>query len=57
MDVQCPECKAWCQVPIEAGDLAENSTTEGFEWDCACGCSFTFDVYVDLMNKTKKQEI
>ena len=50
--VRCPDCNNWCYVTLEQGDLCEGTTTVGFEWDCDCGCCFSFDVYVDLMNKT-----
>lgn len=52
--VTCPECHEPCGVHLEEGDLRENSTTEGFEWTCLkCLSDFSFDVYVDVMNKEK----
>ena len=55
LEVECPECNAVCGVPVEQGELREGMTTEGFEIDCKCGCTFTFDVYVDVMNKAAQK--
>ncbi len=52
LEINCPKCKTLCAVDVGSRDLTENSTTEGFEAECAnCGCCFQFDVYVDIMNK------
>lgn len=51
LSVSCPKCNAWCDINLEEGELIEESTSEGFEADCACGCSFAFDVYVEIENK------
>jgi hypothetical protein len=54
LKVWCPTCLQECGVDLDEGDLAENSTTEGFLSMCdKCGCHFRFDVYVDVMNMEK----
>lgn len=55
MSIECPSCCKYCSVPIEEGDLIENGTTEGFEWQCQCGCAFHFDVHLEIMNKEKEE--
>jgi hypothetical protein len=51
--VSCPWCGKGCYAAIEDGDLEEGQTTEGFFSRCViCGCSFSFDVHVDTLNKT-----
>ena len=55
LKVVCPQCAKYCDVPVEDGDLTENSTTEGFEWQCQCGCAFSFDVHVEINNKETQQ--
>ena len=50
--IQCPQCQANCSVPLEHGDIAECQIAEGFIGECGkCGCTFRFDVSVDVMNK------
>ena len=51
MRVVCPKCGKYCHIPVEDGDLVEDSTTEGFEWTCSCGCDFSFDIHFEVMNK------
>jgi hypothetical protein len=29
--VRCPQCKKWCEVNLDEGDLTEGGTSEGFE--------------------------
>lgn len=53
--IACPDCDGICLIPLEDLELIEDCMTEGFEFECACGCSFAFDVYLDVMNKERKQ--
>ena len=54
LEVECPQCKAICGVPVEERELREGMHTEGLEIQCkSCGCDFRFDVYIDVMNKEK----
>jgi len=49
--VKCSDCESQCSVVIERNELEEDCITEGFQHTCPCGCTFTFDVHVDVMNK------
>ena len=51
LDVRCPDCGDLCGVTLEMGELTEGDTSEGFEGKCDCGCFFSFDVYVEILNK------
>lgn len=50
LEVECPECNAVCGIKVEERGLREGMATE-FKAGCKCGCTFTFDVYADVMNK------
>jgi len=52
--VSCPNCESDTHVPIAPGELKENATTEGLESKCGkCKCEFSFDVYVEVLNKDR----
>ncbi len=54
LEVECPECKSMCGVEVGEKELVEGMETEGYEAQCdACGCKFSFNVYVDIFCKTK----
>ncbi|MDR1945678.1 MAG: hypothetical protein LBQ51_00705 [Desulfovibrio sp.] len=52
LEVKCPKCESLCGVLMEERELSENTTLEGVEVECdKCGCEFSFDLAIDLLNK------
>lgn len=52
--IYCPECSEVCVVQVEDYELGDDCQAEGFEAECNCGCSFSFDLYLAILNKKPK---
>lgn len=54
--VKCPQCKALCGINLVMSDLVEGYTSTFKDVFCnKCECRFSFDVYVDVLNKKENE--